>query len=89
MIVICNRCDRNMNSTNGCDPVTFPDGTAPVLYGQEPGLEGIELRERCHDCGARLGFSHHLYCDVESCPRCKQQLLFCGCWANQATEEPS
>ncbi len=34
---------------------------------------------RCHDCGIQDGGSHHPGCDAERCPRCKGQLISCGC----------
>lgn len=86
-MTICQRCERAMSITNGCDPVPFPDGTPPILYGDEPGLEGVNLPARCHDCGVRIGFSHHKFCDMESCPRCQGQLLGCGCWVDLVEDE--
>lgn len=41
---------------------------------------------QCHDCGIQLGGIHHLGCDMEICPRCKEmgeehsQLISCGCF---------
>lgn len=37
-------------------------------------------RDRCHDCGAKVGTYHHSSCDEERCPRCGGQLLCCDCW---------
>ncbi|MBC7877872.1 MAG: hypothetical protein H7Y59_11955 [Anaerolineales bacterium] len=33
----------------------------------------------CHDCAVIKGQIHLLGCDMERCPRCKEQLLSCGC----------
>jgi len=33
----------------------------------------------CHDCGVIKGQIHVLGCDIECCPRCKEQLISCGC----------
>ena len=33
----------------------------------------------CHDCGVIKGQIHILHCDMERCPRCKEQLVSCGC----------
>lgn len=45
--------------------------------------------ESCHDCGAKPQHFHHEGCDMERCPRCKGQLISCGCefvgaWAQRA-----
>jgi hypothetical protein len=34
---------------------------------------------RCGDCGVEPGGFHHLGCDLQQCPRCRRQLLSCGC----------
>jgi hypothetical protein len=33
----------------------------------------------CHDCNALIGQYHCLGCDVEQCPRCREQALGCNC----------
>ena len=34
---------------------------------------------RCGDCGVQPGGAHHLGCDIAEGPRCRGQLLSCGC----------
>lgn len=34
---------------------------------------------RCGDCGIQRQGFHHYGCDLEPCPRCRRQLLSCGC----------
>lgn len=36
---------------------------------------------RCHDCNIvnHKGNVHHAGCDMERCPRCKGQIISCGC----------
>ena len=42
---------------------------------------------RCGDCGVRPGGYHHLGCDLMRCPRCRGQLITCGCWTDGYEEE--
>jgi hypothetical protein len=52
-------------------------------YGEEPGwLEHSAdfASIPCHDCGVVKGQYHAENCDVEECPKCRGQLLGCGCF---------
>jgi hypothetical protein len=42
---------------------------------------------RCGDCGVRPGGYHHLGCDLMRCPRCRRQLISCGCWTDGYEED--
>ncbi|MCX6112564.1 MAG: hypothetical protein NTY22_04660 [Proteobacteria bacterium] len=33
----------------------------------------------CHDCLTKKGWFHLVRCDMEVCPKCKTQLISCGC----------
>lgn len=68
-------------------------------YGDNHGGDGsgLSLREHwatqgisvatkeCHDCGTPSDGLHHPGCDMEECPRCRQQAIGCRCnWADDA-----
>ena len=76
----CIDCNREMTTANGCtlSAVTI-DGTR-YLRDRCPD-------RRCSDCGAIRGEFHHLGCDLERCPRCRRQLISCGCWTDSVEED--
>jgi HEPN domain-containing protein len=52
-------------------------------YGDEPmwlQIDPTYAKIPCHDCGVIKGQYHAERCDMEQCPKCKKQLLGCGCW---------
>jgi hypothetical protein len=56
----------------------IPFGAEHSFLGQKDFLRGY-YEYACHDCDAVEGLYHGLGCDVEVCPRCRGQLLSCGC----------
>ena len=49
-----------------------------IRYGEEADDWGAD-RQPCHDCGAIKGQLHVFGCDVERCPVCGGQVIFCEC----------
>jgi hypothetical protein len=49
-----------------------------VRYGREADDWGADHRP-CHDCGVIKGELHIWGCDVERCPACGGQVIYCEC----------
>ncbi|MCP3684681.1 MAG: hypothetical protein GY861_18595 [bacterium] len=80
----CNLCEKKMKGSDSCikADIEFPDGTSlpqSTDHFDEP--DGY-----CGDCGVKHGGFHHPQCDVERCPRCKGQLISCGCLDEEDVE---
>jgi hypothetical protein len=76
----CIDCDLEMTTASGC---TLSEVTIEgAQYARDRATD-----RRCGDCGARSGGFHHLGCDLERCPRCRRQLITCGCWTDGVEEE--
>jgi hypothetical protein len=76
-MAVCADCRQEMRTAASC--------TADVLILVDERFERPRARRvygpdgRCGDCGIRAGGYHHLGCEMERCPRCRRQLLSCGC----------
>lgn len=46
-------------------------------------------RIQCPDCAVHLGEEHQLGCDIERCPKCGTQLIACGCFTIDISDEHS
>jgi hypothetical protein len=76
-LAICEACGQRMVIGASC-----VDGTitvAGVAYRRVPASDFEAGRGGCHDCGVGPRQFHHTGCDMESCPRCRGQLLGCSC----------
>ena len=51
-----------------------------LKYGED-GYTDDEEHVQCRDCGAKRSHLHHFGCDMERCPKCKGQMISCGCFA--------
>ena len=85
---VCRDCRQHMRVAAGCTVLAIRlqgQQYVRVFYGHEQ----MPLpHERCEDCGSRRGRLHHLGCDLEECPRCRGQLLSCGCGDAFEGDEP-
>jgi hypothetical protein len=76
-MAVCQDCKQEMRTSPGC--------TVDALIIHRERFDRDRIRrpigpaDRCGDCGAQKGGFHHLGCDMEPCPRCRRQLLSCGC----------
>ena len=72
----CGDCKQDMLTENGCTltHIKVKDGFVERLKEtwSSPG-------ERCLDCGAPYGETHHFGCDIERCPICDRQMITCFC----------
>jgi len=81
-MALCKYCGKDMLKVNGCtvSEMELKDGSYKrIRYGDESSEFKLQKEGRCHDCGAKQGYYHHVRCDAEQCPRCKGQLLSCSC----------
>lgn len=61
----------------GCSPnrvIVYPDGKE---LPARPFVD--QYGDGCWDCGVSDGNTHHNGCEIERCPRCRGQLIDCGC----------
>ena len=80
-MAICDACGQEMLEAKGCTVtrITYSDGIYERFRVSGGRRRNQSKRDACGDCGAPRGQFHHPGCDMESCPRCKGQLIMCDC----------
>ena len=83
-MVKCEYCGKEMLQDEGCtfDHICInSEWYLRIKVGapRDMGNGFLTKGERCGDCGALFGHYHHPGCDMETCPRCGEQLISCNC----------
>jgi hypothetical protein len=81
-MAVCPCCHEEMQRNLSCEEaplVLMGRAYPPVRWGTEPGFRRIKVT--CRDCGTVPGGVHHHGCCMEVCPKCRRQLISCGCMA--------
>ena len=79
MVQICEYCLCEVSEGCSGREFNFRDGVTldPVKYGDDGQYEKYE--SNCPDCGCKKGSYHHLGCEIEVCPRCREKATSCKC----------
>ena len=70
-MALCMDCNQEMTTAASC--------TIEVVHLAGVPYPVIRATRHCSDCGVQRGGAHHLGCDWAKCPRCRWQMLCCGC----------
>lgn len=75
-MAVCDSCGREMLGSVSCtlERLILVDGS----YQRRRFTS--RSASSCGDCGSPRRGLHHPGCDMEPCPRCRGQLISCGCW---------
>jgi hypothetical protein len=74
--MICTRCTQEITGGVDClnwHTIDYPDGQTLLAIPHDG-------TQHCPDCGTWPEHAHHQHCDQEVCPRCRRQLISCGCF---------
>ena len=78
-MAVCEDCQEEMQTADTCVVGELTIDGRPyerIAFGAE---RPRWSQDRCGDCRVLVGGFHHLGCDIEQCPRCRRQLISCGC----------
>lgn len=79
-MAICQDCNREMLMVASCTVSELHlHGAVYSLTAYRRDGTADPRGGRCGDCGVTPGGNHHLGCDMQRCPRCRGQLISCGC----------
>lgn len=82
-MAICTYCEQEMLGGSSCSVEVMHRDGAPFPLKKVSRREVPPATGACGDCGAPAGGYHHLGCCVQRCPRCRGQMMSCGCWFDE------
>ena len=71
-MAICEWCKQEMFTATTCT------ANSP-LFVDAKSYAPVPADEDCGDCGVSAGGLHHPGCDIEICPCCGEQRIYCAC----------
>lgn len=80
-MALCSWCRGEMATVDSCTcrKLHHAGRAVPLVpYGSETGPYPYRS-PRCGDCNVVRGGFHHLGCDIQQCPRCRDRMMSCGC----------
>ncbi|MFW6323632.1 MAG: hypothetical protein ACOC0U_01085 [Desulfovibrionales bacterium] len=78
---ICTTCGREMRFAETCTCDEIMIGSVwfrRIPYGREVSGWAVDF-ERCPRCNVEEGGMHHPGCELDECPRCRNQYISCAC----------
>ena len=79
----CPDCGKDMNRANGCSVCGIEingEWYEKLKFGPDDDYYHLaDERNRCPDCGAKLGYYHHSGCEMNICPKCGNMAASCTC----------
>lgn len=79
-MTICDLCGNDMTTGAGCVVGALHQEGRPYELAPHERRRGTGAHdENCGDCSVAPGGLHHLGCDMQTCPKCRGQLLICDC----------